>query len=150
MPTPPKKVDLWEKDLILDVFVEHGFPREEADKAIRRESGWNPAALNKASGAAGLIQFMPSTLRGMKYTGRPFHTLSAAEQMPYIHAYLSRVPRWKLPGDTYLALAAPAFIGKPDDTVIYPVGSAAWRMNPSLRSADDGPITAASVRKLVA
>lgn len=147
MPIP--KVQAWEKDLILGVFEKHGFPRREADTVIGLESGWNPSALNPGSGAAGLIQFTPGTLQRMGYHGRPFQQLSAVEQMPYIDQYLSRVKRWKVPGDTYMAIIAPAFIGVPDDTVVYPVGGPAWRQNPTMREGELGPITARSIRNRI-
>jgi soluble lytic murein transglycosylase-like protein len=38
-------------------------------KLINFESAWNPKARNPASGARGLIQFMPSTAEGMGYKG---------------------------------------------------------------------------------
>jgi len=139
-----------EKDAVLSAFERAGYPRAEAERVVGMESGWNPAAVNRQSNAAGLIQFMPSTLRSMGYTGPPFATLSPLEQVPWIERYLKGIgKRWSVPGDTYLAIFSPKFMGAPDDTVMYPVGSAAWRMNPALRSGDDGPITAASVRRLV-
>lgn len=37
------------------------------DKQIQFESGWDPLATNPKSGARGLIQFIPSTARGMGF-----------------------------------------------------------------------------------
>jgi Transglycosylase SLT domain len=50
------------------------------------ESNLNPHAVNPTSGAQGLPQFMPSTLRSFGYKDDPlaFHTLSVTEQLPWI------------------------------------------------------------------
>lgn len=143
-----------ERDRVLDAVAQFGWPRVELNRVITRESGWVPSALNPASNAVGLVQFLPSTLKtlGFRADTNPetrallFRRLSAAEQTPWIVKMFRGLPRWKLPGDTYLALAAPAFVGAPDATVIYDVGTAAWRLNPSLREPEGGPITARSIR----
>lgn len=44
-----------------------GVPVEWLNSLISFESGWNPLAKNKISGARGLIQFMPSTAKAMGY-----------------------------------------------------------------------------------
>lgn len=139
------------KAAVLDSFHARGFPREEADAAIALESGWKPHTL-ASNGAAGLVQMMPATLRMLRWSGSPsdFARLSAMEQATWIGRFVARVVasgrKWSKPGDTYVMLAGPAFIGAPDETVMYRIGSPAWKQNPTLRSDHDGDITAGSVR----
>lgn len=44
-----------------------GVSRDSLYHLIALESGWNPQATNKISGARGLIQFMPKTAKGMGF-----------------------------------------------------------------------------------
>lgn len=65
--------------------------------------GWNPAAVNPSSGAVGLIQFMPATLRkiskatGQHYTPAGVRQMSAEEQLDLVQFYLALVAdgRWE-------------------------------------------------------
>lgn len=52
------------------------------------ESGLNPAAKNPHGGAAGLIQFMPATLRGMGVNPKGFGNKSATEQLDYVKQFI--------------------------------------------------------------
>lgn len=140
------------KNLVLAEFSQRGWPTREADAVIRLESGWNPRAMNPTSSAVGLIQFMPKTLERVGWTGGPhaFALLDAAEQAPFVGKFLSGIgKRWRVPGDTYLAIFAPAFVGAPDDEVIFAEYSKAWAQNPALRDGPTGPITAGSVRGIL-
>jgi transglycosylase-like protein with SLT domain len=138
-----------EKDSVLDAAEWHGWPRAELDAVISLESGWNPRARNPLSDASGLIQFMPATLKAVGwYKGAAaFRELSIPEQAPWIAKYLSGLPKWRVPGDTYLAVFAPAHVGAPDTRILFKRGSKAWQQNPGLRGAD-GEITAGSVRAM--
>ncbi|HLJ57195.1 MAG TPA: transglycosylase SLT domain-containing protein [Chthonomonadaceae bacterium] len=57
---------------------------------MMRESGVNPAAHNRSSGAVGLIQFLPGTLSdiGWHDGASAFRELDAAEQIPWIEKFL--------------------------------------------------------------
>lgn len=44
-----------------------GVPRDSLYKLVNFESGWDPQATNRYTGARGLIQFMPKTAAGMGY-----------------------------------------------------------------------------------
>ena len=135
---------------VLGLLSELGWPRAELDAAIRIESGWNPAAVNPTSHAVGLIQFMPRTLRALGYAGswQDFAKLGAMEQVPWIRKYFSRW-RWRVPGDTYLAIAYPAALGKPDDELVAMEGSPIWNQNPAWRSPGNGPVNAGSIRAVL-
>jgi hypothetical protein len=43
--------------------------------------------------------------------------------------------------------AAPSFAHRSDDTVVYKVGSEAWKINKAYRPADNGPITVGSLKR---
>ena len=79
------------------------------------ESRLNPQAVNPISGATGLIQFMPSTARGLGTTTDVLKRMSNVQQLDYVLAYLrpykGRMKRWV---DVYLAVFYPKAMGKPD------------------------------------
>ena len=78
------------------------------------ESKLNPQAVNPISGATGLIQFMPSTARGLGTTTAVLKRMSNVQQLDYVSAYLrpykGRMKRWV---DVYLAVFYPKAMGKP-------------------------------------
>lgn len=150
-PTAPESV----RNAVLDAAVAKGYPRNDVDKAVKRESGWHASAVAcggvpKHAIAGGLLQFIPITLKAVGFDGSPdqFASLSAEKQLPYLLQFLAKMPSstLNLPGDFGLALFTPAYVGEPDDFVIYEVGSLGWEQNPGLRSAGGGAITAGSVR----
>lgn len=135
---------------VLDALAGLTFPRAELDAAIRIESGWNPAAVNPTTHAVGLIQFMPRTLQALGFPGswQDFSQLGALEQVPWIRRYFARW-KWRTPGDTYVALAYPAALGKPDDELVAMEGSPIWNQNPAWRSPGNGPVTVGSIRAVL-
>jgi hypothetical protein len=131
-----------------------GFDADALERIIAFESGGRPDARNP-SGATGLIQFMPKVFDGMQkppgyegVTHADLADLTVEEQLPLVAAYFRQagVPADADVGEYYLAVAAPAALGKPDDAVVYPRGSKAWEQNPSWRPAGGGDITAGSIR----
>lgn len=132
-----------------------GYSAEALDRIVGFESGGRPDARNAQSGATGLIQWMPDVYRGMAkppgYEGVRFEdlpSLTAEEQLPLVVQYFRErgVPADADAGEMYLAVAAPAALGKPDDTVVYRAGSKAWEQNPAWRPAGGGDITAGDIR----
>lgn len=143
---------------VLAAMGDAGIPDEEADRVVNIESRWNPSARNSASGAVGLLQWMPSTLAklgGGLIPGVPDVTpavvtkLSRSGQVPLVRATFSTSQGYSRTraGDAYLWIAAPGFFHQPPEKVIYPVGSSAWRLNPGWREPGDGPVT---VRRILA
>ncbi len=53
------------------------------------ESGLKSAAVNKSSGATGLIQFMPSTAKSLGTSTAALKQMSAEQQLTYVEKYLS-------------------------------------------------------------
>lgn len=154
--TRPSNVKPEDRVAILDALEAMGWPRGEVEKSIQIESGWRTDARNPKSTASGLIQMMAATLStlgfGIGLTPREkadaFARTSAREQLPFIKRYFERF-KWRQPGDTYLAIAAPAFLGRSNDAVVYPVNSTPWLVNEPWRSALNGPVTAGSIRARV-
>ena len=79
------------------------------------ESRLNPQAVNPISGATGLIQFMPSTARGLGTTTTVLKRMSNVQQLDYVLAYLrpykGRMKTWV---DVYLAVFYPKAMGNPN------------------------------------
>lgn len=76
---------------------------------------FSPSVQNPTSRATGLIQFMPSTARGMNTTVEQLAQMSALEQMNWVEAYLSKYKSKGLnnPTDIYMAVFYPVSIGNP-------------------------------------
>lgn len=98
--------------------------------------------LNAAgSGATGLIQFMPSTARGLKTTVQDLARMTPVQQLDYVEAYFRPYSKRisNLP-DMYMAILMPKYVGQPLDTAIFTDGIA-YRQNSGLDDDGDGRIT---------
>lgn len=71
---------------LIQISSELGFKPEDLLAVMYSESGINPSAFNPTSKAVGLVQFMPSTLKNLKYEGSPedFKNLAAEQQLDYV------------------------------------------------------------------
>lgn len=147
---PPLAVDD-ERAAVLAEGERRGWPAAELDAAIQIESGWNPHAYAKSTNAGGLIGFMPFVLPMVGWRGTPeaFRAQGIRAQAPYVGRYFDVTKtKWRRPGDTYLAMAAPGFVGRDDAVEVYPVGSKAWQLNSGWRGPD-GRITVGSIRAVL-
>ena len=104
------------------------------------ESKMKPACRNSI-GATGLIQFLPSTARGLGTTTDALRAMTAAEQMRYVEAYL-RPYRGRLDSleDLYMAVLWPRGVGMGADFALWRKGSKAYAQNP-MDWDGDGKIT---------
>jgi hypothetical protein len=98
------------------------------------------------SGATGLIQFMPSTAKGLGTTTAKLARMTAVEQLGYVHAYF--VPARGLLhtlSDVYMAILWPKAIGKAESYVLWDAKSrpTTYRQNRGLDVNKDGYITKA-------
>lgn len=119
-----------------------GLTDQEIYNIIGGESGFNWAATNP-SGATGGFQFMPETAAELGYTTAEIQAMSPAQQLAVYDQYLGK---WGYSGGSLgIIQAAPAFYGQPGNTVVYPVGSAAWNQNPGWRPPNGGNITIDSI-----
>ena len=109
------------------------------------ETGYtfDPAVKNKAgSGATGLIQFMPSTARGLGTTTADLAKMGATEQLSYVHDYFRPYTyRMGTLEDAYLAVLWPAAVGKPGSYVLFRRPTIAYRQNRGLDVNANGLIT---------
>lgn len=125
-----------------------GVNADDMLKVMTKESGLNPAAVNRYSNATGLIQFMPSTARGLGTTVEALRNMSGVEQLKYIELYYKRLgikPGMDV-GDIYILNFYPAAINKPRDYVIASSGSKIYSQNAGLDINKDGKITVQDVR----
>ena len=60
---------------------------------MNSESSLNPQAVNKSSGATGLIQFMPSTAKALGTSTEALKKMSAVAQLDYVEKYLQQAKR---------------------------------------------------------
>ena len=113
------------------------------------ESGgtFSPSIKNAAgSGATGLIQFMPSTARGMGTTTKALAALSAEDQLRWVYEYFKPYAgRLDNLGDVYMAILWPKGVGKPDHYVLFDRSKApiTFRQNSGLDVNKDGLVTRA-------
>ncbi len=78
----------WDK--LTQVTTNLGMKPEDLVAVMCYESGLNPAAHNMNGDASGLIQFMPSTLKGVGFHDSPnaFRELDAIQQLDYVEKYI--------------------------------------------------------------
>lgn len=117
-------------------------------RIIGAESGGRGDARNAQSGATGILQFMPSIAKSLGTSTEALAKMTPSEQLPFAIKYFKeRGIDADSPAEDYaMAVAAPNFIGKPKDTVVYPKGSKAWEQNAPWRPADGGDITVGSIQ----
>jgi hypothetical protein len=128
--------------LVKAVSNDLGIPDHRMLLAVMEfESGLDPAARNKNTGATGLIQFMPATAIALGTNVDVLRAMTGVEQMRYVIAYLKPFKgRLKTLGDLYMAMLWPRGVGQGDHWVLWLKGSNAYRVNP-LDLNEDGEIT---------
>jgi len=133
------------------ISSELGVKSNDLIAIMKQESGVNPQAVNKSSGATGLIQFMPSTARRLGTSVEDLHRMSAVEQLDYVYKYFKMIgikPGMDV-GDLYIAVFYPAALGKDDNHVISSNGHAVYNQNRGLDRNNDGTLTIADVKNSV-
>lgn len=128
------------------VAMSRGFgvdPREVI-RVMVAESGVDPSAVNKSSGAKGLIQIMPSTAKGIMTDGEfeRLDSMTGAEQMPYVARYFASVglSRGSNRGEIYRKVFLPFANVGPNGELTYK-GQSAYDNNETLDVNGDGVIT---------
>ena len=110
---------------------------------------YSPSIRNAmGSGATGLIQFMPSTAKGLGTSTDALAKMTRAEQLKYVDKYLSNkgIEGGNL-SDIYMSVLFPAAVGKSEDYVLFGKGAMrgytgrAYTQNRGLDLNNDGSIT---------
>lgn len=121
--------------------------------AMSFETGgtFSPSIRNAAgSGATGLIQFMPSTARGLGTSTDALSKMTAIQQLDYVRKYFwPQRGRLKTLEDVYMAILYPAAIGKGAKHVLFRRGSVTYQQNRGLDWNGKGHITVGDATKLV-
>lgn len=119
--------------------------------AFESAETFSPRIKNGAgSGATGLIQFMPSTARGLGTTTADLERMTAVEQLDWVEKYFRPYyRRTKTLSDMYMAILLPKYVGAPEDAVLFREGTVAYRQNSGLDRNKDGVVTKAEAASLV-
>ena len=147
------KINPTDYSALKDLQIAFGWSNDQLDYLVACmmfESGLNPQAVNKVSGAVGLIQFIKPTYTALGYTKEQVLSMTFAEQVkklvePYFKPYYRRT---KTLNDMYMAILMPKYIGSPDSTVIFSEGKP-YNQNKALDKNKDGRITKAEACQYV-
>jgi hypothetical protein len=114
---------------------------------------FSPSVQNKKSGATGLIQFMPTTAKGLGTSTTELKQMSAIKQLDYVYKYyLPYKGKIKNYVDTYFVTFFPLAIGKPDNFVLETKNLSASLIasqNPAFNVNKDGKIQVWEVKKIM-
>lgn len=143
---------------VTELAKKYNVPEDYLYAVMGFETGgtFDPAQKNIAgSGATGLIQFMPSTAKGLGTTTEALSKMSRVEQLKYVDKYFSTkgIEGGSL-SDIYMSVLLPAAVGKPEDFVLFGDGGAyggqrAYEQNKGLDLNKDGKITKAEATSKV-
>ena len=114
---------------------------------------FSPSVENKSTGATGLIQFMPSTAKGLGTSTTALKKMSAVEQLDWVYKYyLPYKGKIKNYVDTYFVTFFPLAVGKPDNFVIEAnniPASLIASQNPAFDVNKDGKVQVWEVKKVM-
>jgi hypothetical protein len=112
--------------------------------AVETAGTWRANIRNPASGATGLIQWLPSTARAQGTTVEALARMTPVQQVPWVAAYFRRWQgKLRTASDVYLAVFSPKYIGAEPDVIMYRRGQPAYDQNAHLDTDVDGVITVA-------
>ncbi len=143
------KVSSTFKERVLWIADELGCSPDHLMACMAWESGesFSPSKKNMAgSGATGLIQFMPSTARGLGTTTQKLAAMTAEDQLRFVWEYFKPYKgRLTNLGDIYMAILWPKAVGRPDHFVLFDRAKTptTFRQNAGLDVNHDGLVTRA-------
>jgi hypothetical protein len=142
-----KKVSAEFRSKVIEICARIKINADYLMAAMAFESGesFSPSIQNASgSGAVGLIQFMPSTAKGLGTTTSELSKMTTEQQLDYVEKYFKpHSGKLQTLEDIYMAILWPAAIGKPNDHILFKKGSAAYTQNAGLDIDKDGNITKA-------
>lgn len=116
---------------------------------------FSPTIKNPHSTAVGLIQFLDWVAKRLGTTTDELLQMTALEQLDYVEKFYRIILDWKSPdglttlSDHYLAVFAPAFVGRGPDAKIYKEPTNNYRANKALDRNKDGVISVAEATQPV-
>lgn len=106
------------------------------------ESGVNPQAVNPNGGATGLIQFMPTTARGMGTSTAAIYKMNRVQQLALVDKFfaMNKLPKGASASQLYATVFLPAYNRKSENFVIArPNGpNDAGKVNPKWYTSNAG------------
>jgi len=139
-----KRVSPEFKSKVIDIASELGCDPSHLMAAMAFETGesFSPSVKNKASGATGLIQFMPATAKGLGTTTDSLAQMTAEDQLDFVRKHLLPFKgKMKTVSDVYMTILLPTAVGKPEAHVLFKQPSKAYDQNKGLDANKDGEIT---------
>jgi hypothetical protein len=139
-----KKVSTDFKAKVIVISSDLGCDPSHLMSAMAFETGerFTPDVRNPASGATGLIQFMPSTARALGTTTAKLAAMTAVAQLDFVKSYLAPFRnRMNMLSDVYMTILFPRAVGKAEAFVLFRDGTIAYRQNKPLDANKDGQIT---------
>ena len=104
---------------------------------------FSPSIRNRTSGATGLIQFMPSTARGLGTSTAALSRMSPMQQLDYVEKYLKPFAgKMNTLEDAYMAVLWPAAVGKGPNHSLFRSPTIQYRQNQGLDTNRNGVVTA--------
>lgn len=109
-------VDLPFQEKVLEIAEKLEMNPDDLMAIMAFESGFDPAIRNKYSNATGLIQFMPSTAKGLGTSIDDLAKMSAVQQLDYVYQYCKPFTG-KIHNiyDAYMMVFMPIAVGKDND-----------------------------------
>jgi hypothetical protein len=139
-----KKVSGPFKTKVLAISSNLGCDPSHLMAAMAFETGetFSPSVRNKASGATGLIQFMPSTAKALGTTTSQLASMTDVEQLDFVAKYLKPFKnKMSTVADVYMTILFPKAVGKPAAFVLFAKPSKAYAQNAGLDANKDGAVT---------
>jgi len=153
----PNRVELLQfRNKVIDISEKLDIEPSWLMAVMYTESRFDTRIKNaRGSGATGLIQWMPSTLKGDKYgmTTSELADLSHLQQLDLVYRYLSQVQRAHGKFDnlteTYIAVVRPATLDTKDDmcSILFEKGTRKYKLNSVLDLNGDGLVTISDIDK---
>jgi hypothetical protein len=139
-----KKVNAAFKRKVIEISAELGIDPNSLMAAMAFESArtFRADIQNPLSGAVGLIQFMPSTAKGLGTSTAALNKMTPVAQLDFVRQYfLPNKGRLKDLNDVYMAILWPRAIGRPASYILFAQGSKQYQQNKGLDVNSDGVVT---------
>ena len=147
-----KKVSPAFKRRVIEISAELGMDPNNLMAAMAFESArtFRADIENPFSGAAGLIQFMPATAKGLGTSTAALKKMTPVAQLEFVRRYfLPQKGRLNDLNDVYMAILWPRAVGRPASHVLFVNGSRQYSQNKGLDVNFDGVVTKAEAASRV-